>query len=169
MLDYEKLNVYQKSLAFFTHEEEMTATWPNGLAVTDELSRACPSILSNLAMAVATRSTKLRVHQLDYALGSALECAACLDVAYVMKLIEQEVSQARKADLANIARMLVGLRKAWLNRVKEPRQEYSAGDVDDFSTWFLLTFTEYQVITAVTNKYNSLNFFCSQKKNSTRR
>jgi four helix bundle protein len=52
---------------------------------------------------------------LDYALGSSLECAACLDIARIKKLLAKTDANHAKERLSEITRMLVGLRKAWEN------------------------------------------------------
>ena len=53
----------------------------------------------------------------DYALGSTLECAACLDIASIKGRLSQERSFTEKRRLLEITRMLIGLRKAWLQKV----------------------------------------------------
>jgi len=45
--------------------------------------------------------------------GSALECAACLDIARIKELLSGEECYQEKHRVCEIVRMLVGLRKAW--------------------------------------------------------
>ena len=54
---------------------------------------------------------------LDYALGSTLECAACLDIASIKGCLSHQSSLTEKRRFLEITRMLVGLRKAWLQSV----------------------------------------------------
>jgi len=54
-----------------------------------------------------------RLNVSDYAIGSALECAGCLDVARIKGLLEESQCDQEKNRLCEITRMLVGLRKAW--------------------------------------------------------
>ena len=49
----------------------------------------------------------------DYAIGSSLECAACLDLARIKELLSSEECQQAKRQVCEITRMLIGLRKAW--------------------------------------------------------
>jgi four helix bundle protein len=64
---------------------------------------------------------------LDYAIGSTLECAACLDIAMIKGRLSQETSLTEKRRFLEIVRMLIGLRKAWLQSVvSEEPSSYQA-------------------------------------------
>ncbi len=41
----------------------------------------------DLAEGARLRSSAKRQHLLDYAIGSALECAACLDIAHIKEFL----------------------------------------------------------------------------------
>jgi len=56
--------------------------------VTDQVLRASESFGLNLAEGARWWSAAKRQPQLDYAMGSALECAACLDLAEMLNLAE---------------------------------------------------------------------------------
>ena len=78
--NHEHLKVYQRTLPFNVKVGVWTAQWDSQHAICDQLSRAAGSMLENIALAsVAYSAMKLR--GLDYAIGSSLECAACLDLA----------------------------------------------------------------------------------------
>lgn len=68
----------------------------------------------NLAEAARLRSAPDKATTLDYALGSSLECAACIDIARVKGRLSQEKATEEKRRIVEITRMLIGLRKAWL-------------------------------------------------------
>jgi 23S rRNA-intervening sequence protein len=50
---------------------------------------------------------------LGYAIGSSLECAACLDIAVIKQLEAWNVARAEKRSLCEVVRMLVGLGRSW--------------------------------------------------------
>ena len=50
---------------------------------------------------------------MDYAIGSSLECAGCLDVARIKGLLTPQHCHQEKRLLCEITKMLIGLRKAW--------------------------------------------------------
>ena len=68
----------------------------------------------------------MKLTSLDYALGSSLECAACLDVAHLKNLLAGQQFEPEKRRVCEIAKMLVGLRRAWSESVlHEDRVEYA--------------------------------------------
>src|SRR6266700_1420631 len=79
MFAHEKLQVYGKALGFAAKAAVWTSAWDKKHALVDHLSRATESILVNLAEAARRRGTPSRLRIVDYAIGSALECAGCLD------------------------------------------------------------------------------------------
>jgi hypothetical protein len=50
---------------------------------------------------------------LDYAIGSALECAACLDIAQIKEFLCPDETLQEKSSLCEVVKMMVGLKKAW--------------------------------------------------------
>ena len=79
-------------------------------------------MLENVAMASATY-TSMKARSLDYALGSGLECAACLDLARIKRLLDARSVCSEKEELSQLLRMLVGLRKAWTGAAHAVREE----------------------------------------------
>ncbi|MGH8018862.1 MAG: four helix bundle protein [Opitutaceae bacterium] len=75
--DHEKLHAYQEALRFVTWVGPVIEALPKRLAARDQLDRASTSIVLNIAEGNGKRS---RCRYLDVSRGSALECAACLDV-----------------------------------------------------------------------------------------
>ena len=121
--DHEKLSVYQESIKFAVWADEILETLPKALAVYDQLDRASTSIALNIAEGNGKYTAADRCRFFDIARGSALECAACLDVLTAKrKLVD---GGPGKAILARIVSMLVGLiRSTSPDRVHEDRGSY---------------------------------------------
>jgi four helix bundle protein len=113
MFAHEKLQVYRKALDFAAKAAAWTSTWDKKHALVDHLSRATESIVLNLAEATRQRGTPARLRIVDYAIGSSLECAGCLDVARIKELLTHQHCHQEKHLLCEITKMLIGLRKAW--------------------------------------------------------
>src|SRR6266852_7407970 len=113
MFAHEKLHVYGKALAFVAASSAFSAVWNKKHAVVDQLGRASDSLVLNLADGARLRSGPSKLKALDYALGSGLECAACLDIARIKGLLGKAETDHEKQRLCEIVKMLVGLRKAW--------------------------------------------------------
>ncbi len=109
--DHEKLEVYREAIAF--------AAWLSGMLeaqvrvgdVKDQLDRASTSIALNIAEGNGKFAPKDRCRFFDIAHGSALECAAGLDVLVAKMKLTSEQIQPGKARLQRIVRMLMGLIK----------------------------------------------------------
>ena len=109
--DHEKLNVYHEALDFVGHATELLERVPKRVAVYDQLDRASTAIPLNIAEGTGKFTPPDRRRYYNTARGSALECAACLDVLVVKKILKQEITEA-KAVLIKVVSMLVGLIKA---------------------------------------------------------
>ena len=105
--DHEKLDVYQESIRFICWVDELLHEIPKTLAVQNQLDRASTSIPLNIAEGNGKYTDADRCRFFDIARGSALECAACLDVLVARKQIKQ--AESGKVILARIVAMLVGL------------------------------------------------------------
>ncbi len=128
--NHENLNVYQRLLPFNAKVGIWTGEWNSKHAICDQMSRAAGSILENVAMASAAYSS-MKHRALDYAIGSSLEFAACLDLARIKRLLDAKGVYTEKEELSQILRMLVGLRKSWARSahfVREDCAEYEAVD-----------------------------------------
>src|SRR5438552_1804958 len=113
MFAHEKLHVYGKSLTFVSAAFSMAAGWDKKHAVKDQFNRASESLVLTLADGARYRSVATKLRSLDYAIGSSLECAACLDIALVKDLITRAASRQEKQRLCEITKMLIGLRNVW--------------------------------------------------------
>jgi len=131
MFTHHKLKVYDKALAFFGAADRWLPKWGHRHAVVDQLGRASESILLNLAEGSRLREPSRKAQALDYALGSTLECAACLDIAAIKEFLNAVEVGKQKRCLLEIALMLISLRKAWLaGEIKEDSIEYQLGQTE---------------------------------------
>ena len=103
---HEKLIVYQKAMHFATLRGAVLHDCGRRVAACDHLDRGAESILVNIAHASNTWSPKERIVYLGHANGSALECAACLDVLVVKKLLVPDQSRPGKSLTAYKATIL---------------------------------------------------------------
>ena len=116
MFTHHQLKVYEKALALGASAEALSASWGKRHAIVEHFQRASESIVLNIAEAARLQSGQDKARTLDYAIGSGLECAACLDLANLKGRLSQEESRAEKMRFLEVTRMLIGLRKAWLKR-----------------------------------------------------
>jgi four helix bundle protein len=112
MFDHEKLEVYQEALAFVAWLEPLLQRLPKSLAVRDQLDRASTSIPLNLAEGNGKFTGPDRCRFFDNSRGSALECAAALDVLVAKHAFEPNEVLPGKERLRKTVSMLVGLIKA---------------------------------------------------------
>jgi four helix bundle protein len=123
--DHEKLTVYQEAVRFVAWADEILETLPKGLAVHSQLDRASTSIPLNIAEGNGKYTAPDRCRFFDIARGSALECAACLDLLVAKKRLEQ--AEPGKQILVRIVSMLVGLiRSTSPDRVHEQGSVYES-------------------------------------------
>src|SRR5438045_8431739 len=88
--DHEKLDVYQEAIAFCGWVGEFLTAISAKAAAKDQLDTASTSIPLNIAEGNGKFSAKDRARFFEVARGSALECAACLDVLLLLKLARHE-------------------------------------------------------------------------------
>ncbi len=123
LFDHEKLDVYQNAIGFVSWVDELLEGIPKSLAVYNQLDRASTSIPLNIAEGNGKYTAPDRCRFFDIARGSALECAACLDVLVAKK--QMASADDGKAILVRIVSMLVGLiRSNAPDRVYEDAVEY---------------------------------------------
>ena len=111
-LDHEKLQVYQRSLAFISWAEPLLDRLPKSLSVRDQLDRAGTSVPLNIAEGNGKFTSADRCRFFDTARGSVLECSACLDVLVAKGKVQAVEVDQGKDMLVEIASMLFGLIRA---------------------------------------------------------
>src|SRR5436190_516595 len=109
--NHEKLEVYQESLGFIAWLSPILEAGVRLGDVKDQLDRASTSIVLNIAEGNGKYSAKDRCRFFDTAHGSALECAAGLDILVAKGKLAGEQVHPGKARLVLIVRMLMGLIK----------------------------------------------------------
>ena len=117
--DHEKLNVYQASIKFVTWATDLISKVESKAAVKDQLDRASTSIPPNIAEGNGKFAIRDRCRFLDFARGSTLECAACLDVLVAKYLTETTAIVSGKKQLFEIVSMLMSLIKSLTSRIGE--------------------------------------------------
>lgn len=121
--DHEKLEIYRESIAFCAWVGEFLPSIPAKISARDQLDRASTSIPLNIAEGNGKFSARDRARFLEMARGSALECAACLDVLVARKLANADQTTGAKGQLAGIVRMLIGLLKRFSERADVLKDE----------------------------------------------
>ena len=124
LFGHEKLKVYQKGMDFAKIRRAVLDGLPRRVAACDHLARGAESILVNIAHASNLWSPKERILYLGYANGSALECAACLDVFVAKTLLVADDVFPGKSLLAEIVCILITMRKTTSKRVREEHATY---------------------------------------------
>jgi four helix bundle protein len=107
MMSYEKLDVYKCAIQNLVNLNDIVNNLPKGQArLADQLKRAATSIPLNIAEGSGKR-TKVDCDRYFYnARGSAMECAAVLDVCVAINLITKENQIKNKELLHRIVAML---------------------------------------------------------------
>jgi four helix bundle protein len=121
--DHEKLDVYREAIAFCAWTGELLSSIAAKAAAKDQLDRASTSIPLNIAEGNGKFSAKDRARFLEIARGSALECAAALDVLVARKLAEAEQVESAKENLVRIVQMLMGMLRRFSERGGFLREE----------------------------------------------
>ena len=121
--DHERLDAYQESIAFCGWVGDLLSEISAKAAAKDQLDRASTSLPLNIAEGNGKFSKVDRARFLEIARGSALECAACLDVLAVRKLVPAERIISAKEQLVRIVNMLMGMLKSFSGRAEFLRED----------------------------------------------
>ena len=111
MFDHEKLDAYRIAIEFVAWVDvvlDETASKAR-LSALRHLDESSTSVALNIAEGNGKRSVADRVRYLEIARGSALECAACLDVLVVRRRLSADRAATGKAVLVRIVGMLTKL------------------------------------------------------------
>ena len=99
-------------------------------AAKDQLDRASTSLPLNIAEGNGKFSTVDRARFLEIARGSALECAAFLDVLAIRKLVAPQRILPAKERLVRIVNMLMGMLKRFSARADFLREDEGLYAID---------------------------------------
>jgi four helix bundle protein len=91
MLNFQKLDVYQRSIEFLVFARRVLVRLPRGHGdLADQLRRSAQSIPQNIAEGAGKTTRADKAKHYTIARGSAMESAAHLDVMRVEELIDDE-------------------------------------------------------------------------------
>src|SRR5438045_9098927 len=103
---HEKLTVYQRALEFAGWSQDPIDSLTKKTSTRDHLGRAGDSVALNIAEGNGKFSQKDRARFFQIAHGSALECAACLDLLVARRCCASDAVGKGKAILEEIVKML---------------------------------------------------------------
>jgi four helix bundle protein len=126
-LGHESLTVYQRSVGFVAWSSALCRSKREIVGeIQNQYKRAFISIPLNIAEGAGKHSGNDQARFYDNARGSALECAACLDVLVAMQLVLPQEIESGKEQVAEIVAMLTSLAKSVAgDRVNEETVSYS--------------------------------------------
>ena len=107
LLDAERLQVYGVALEFQAQASALAQR--TDAVVRDQLRRASLSCVLNIAEGAGRRSRAQKRHFYSIARGSAMECAAILDILRVRGAADATESRHSRALLVRIVQMLTKL------------------------------------------------------------
>ncbi len=117
---FERLLVYQKSVAFADAVCTATRRFPRGYYfLADQLNRAALSIATNLAEGNGRFTIADRRNFFGIARGSVRECVPLLEIALRRRVFPAADHERLRADLEEISRMVSGLIKGLDRRQRE--------------------------------------------------
>lgn len=88
MLNFQRLDVYQRAIEFLSLTYEIVDALPRGNAErADQLVRAAESVVRNIAEGAGRWSIGDSANRYKIARGEAMECAASLDVLKLRRLV----------------------------------------------------------------------------------
>ncbi len=107
MMSHEKLDVYQAAIEFFALAAKLCSEFPRGHSdLLDQFRRASMSIPLNIAESVGKNSKPDMKRFLSIARGSAMECAAIIDVGVKLEVLDFERARHSKSLLERVVAML---------------------------------------------------------------
>lgn len=121
---HEKLIVYQRALEFAGWSQILIDSLTKKTSTRDQLERAGDSIALNLAEGNGKFSIKDRARFFQIAHGSALECAACLDLFVARGCCEAGRIEKGKLILEEIVKMLFAMLDRLGCRIAEDAPEF---------------------------------------------
>jgi four helix bundle protein len=110
LFSFEKLDVYRRSVEFLALAWQLGGALPRGQsALADQLRRAALSVPLNIAEGTGRVGEADVSRHRGIARGSAMECAAILDVVRVLSLASPDVLAEARSLLLRIVSMLTRL------------------------------------------------------------
>jgi four helix bundle protein len=129
--DHEKLDVYQTAVEFVAWSADVCKAAAVDGPIRGQLERAATSIPLNIAEGNGKYSKRDGCRFLEVARGSALECAAALDVLVAWRRLTVEETEPGKRMLQAVVSMLTRLIASVSQRVGEQPASYSLADLTE--------------------------------------
>ncbi|HUG67147.1 MAG TPA: four helix bundle protein [Pirellulaceae bacterium] len=116
MFRFEKLDVWQRAIAFADRVYEVTQTFPGDerFGLTSQMRRAAVSISSNIAEGSGRSSDKDFAHFVEIAYGSLMEVVSQGQIAVRQSFLKTASHDELYLHAEELARMLSGLRNSLL-------------------------------------------------------
>jgi four helix bundle protein len=125
LFHHEKLTVYQRALEFAAWSQDLIDGVKKKTSTRDQLERAGDSIALNIAEGNGKFSQKDRARFFQIAHGSALECAACLDLLVARRCCEEDSIVKGKHILQEVVKILFKMLDQLGCRIAEDPPTYS--------------------------------------------
>ena len=111
---FEKLEVWQKSLALSCDIPELTRDFPREelYILTSQIKRAADSVTLNIAEGSTGQTNPEFKLFLGYAIRSAIEVVSCLHIGKRRNIVKEKRFKELYSDLEIIVKMLQALRKS---------------------------------------------------------
>ncbi len=126
-IGHEKLYGYQEGLKFISWSHAALAEIEYSAIVLDHWNRAADSVVENIANGNSRRSRSDRNRYFNMAIGSALECAACLDICHCKKMLSNRQLHIGKEIMKSVVNMTIKLRDSQSDYIREKPEEYVSG------------------------------------------
>lgn len=113
IFNFEKLEVYKKSLLFANRIFELTKNWPKEYlySLTDQIRRASLSITLNIAEGSSRTGPEFK-RFLSISRGSAQECVPILEIAEKQGIIIKSQKEELFEEILVLSKMLSGLKSS---------------------------------------------------------
>jgi len=118
---FEKLEVWQKAIALASFVYKTTATFPHEerFGLVSQMRRAAVSVSANLAEGSSRWSRVEQARFIEMAYGSLMELLSEAKVAEQQGFLSSADYTRLRTDVAEIARMISGLRRGLLDEVQQ--------------------------------------------------
>jgi four helix bundle protein len=108
--NFEKLNVYKRSLGFSIELCKKASDFPIKFSrLRDQLIGAAISVPLNIAEGSGRKTDKDKIHFYKIARASVFECVPILDICSQLSLVEEDFYNKFKQEITEISKMLSGL------------------------------------------------------------
>ena len=119
---YERLRVWQKAVDFAKLVYQVTKDFPRDevFGLTSQMRRASVSVAANIAEGSSRSTGKDRARFVEIAYGSLCELATLFHIANSQDMVTQQQLEVARMDIAEMCRMLSGLKRANLGGSDPP-------------------------------------------------